>query len=190
MKRTINRNFNLLLVAISIAFGLYIIEIYDWLVMYEILMSIPLIIIIIGSLVLFVITIIKINRLKERPNTLLIFLFLIIIICWSTIYAKRNGFFWNKFIVASFIDDFSRTDITMYSNGKYIIFENWLFGEQRYEGSYKMKGDTIVFKKMPVTDNDFISKEMIIDRKYNRIYFRKDANGNYDESFYYFQIDN
>jgi hypothetical protein len=190
MKTTIRRNFNFLLLAVIVAFGLYIIEIFDLIAMYEIFISIPLSIIILGSLVLFVITIIEIYKLKRLPNTLSILLFLIIILCWSTIYVKRNGFFWHKFIVASFIDDFSRTDITMYSNGKYIIFDNWLFGEQRYEGNYKMKGDTIVFKKIPVTDNNFISKEIILDRMNNRIYFRKDENGNYDKSFYYFQIDN
>lgn len=186
---TLQKEFNILLLALSIAFGLYIIEIKDWLVMYEIFIDIPLFLILLGAFGLLVITIIGIFKSKQLPKTLSIIFFLTITMSFSTIYARRNGLIWNKNIEASFLDDFSRTDITLYDNGKYIIFNNWMFGEMRFEGKYKLLGDTIIFEKMPVTDNDFISKEIIIDRKSKRIYFRKDKDGNYEKSFYYFQIE-
>ena len=98
--------------------------------------------------------------------------------------------FWGKKIIESaFLDDRSRMDLELYENGKYLIYSNWFFGENRFEGNYKLNGDTIIFAKTPVTDNDFIEQKIVIDRSEKKIYFRKGINESYDKSFYYFQID-
>ena len=103
-------------------------------------------------------------------------------------YLYRNGFFWGKKIIeATFLDDRSRMDLTLFENGNYLINSNWLFGEESFTGTYKMKNDTIEFINYPVTDNDFIAKKNIIYR--DKIYFRQDNSGHYDTTFYYFQID-
>ncbi|NEU08627.1 hypothetical protein GZH53_09920 [Flavihumibacter sp. R14] len=116
-------------------------------------------------------------------------IFTAFLIAFTTTYGERNGMLWGKEIIDSaFIDDRSRMDLTLYENGKFLIYSNWLFGEDRFEGTYKLNGDTIIFDKFPVTDNDFIGQKIIIDRTERKIYFRKGKDGNYDKSFYYFQI--
>ena len=100
----------------------------------------------------------------------------------------RNGGFWgNKIIEGVFIDDRSRMDLTCFENGHYIIYSNWLFGAETFTGKYSLHGDTIEFNTYPVVDNDFVSKKIIW--KGNKIYFTQDKSGNYDTTFYYFQID-
>lgn len=106
------------------------------------------------------------------------------------LFGYRSGWFWgNRILNAAFIDERSRMDLELYQNGKFIIASNWFFGEERFEGTYKISSDTIIFDKYPVVDNDFIAKEIIINRPAKKVYFRKDADGKYDTSFYYFQID-
>ena len=102
-------------------------------------------------------------------------------------YGYKNGFFWGKKIIeAAFLDDRSRMDLTLFENGRYLIKSNWLFGEETFTGKYQMKGDTIEFEKYPVIENDAVAKRII--RKNNKIYFNLNNSGNYDTTFYYFQI--
>ncbi|MEI7508035.1 MAG: hypothetical protein WCJ62_01055 [Flavobacterium sp.] len=112
------------------------------------------------------------------------------IISFTLIYNYRNGaFFGTKYLTGTFLDERSRMDIILYKNGKYIIFSNWLFGEDRFEGNYKVDNDTILFEKYPIIDNDFISQKIVINKVEKKIYFRKNKNGNYNKDFYYFKIE-
>ena len=90
---------------------------------------------------------------------------------------------------AAFLDDRSRIDLALYKSGDYIIFSNWMFGEERFQGTYQIVNDTIIFNDHPVVDNDFVARKILIDKEKKRIYFTKDKNGNYKKDFYYFQID-
>jgi hypothetical protein len=187
---TLQRNFNFSILSIAVSLGLYVIEIFDWALTYEIFIDIPLILTICSSLVFFVLAIIEAKKSNQLPSIPSILIFAFLLAVSVSIYGNRNGIFWGeKIIDAAFLDDRSRMDLELYENGKYLIYSNWLFGENRFEGNYKLNGDTIVFTKTPVTDNDFIEQKIIIDRSARKIYFRKDNEGNYDKSFYYFQID-
>ncbi len=187
--RKIQKFSNYLITFLGVSLVLYIVEINDWILSYEIFIDLLFIPIIISFIVFFILTIIELNKSRQAPSIISISIFAVFLITFVFLYGYRNGLFFGKKIIdSSFLDDRSRMDLKLYENGKYIIFSNWLFGENRFEGNYKLNGDTIVFNKTPVTDNDFISKKIIINRKENRIYFRKKKDGNYDKSFYYFQI--
>jgi hypothetical protein len=188
--KNMHKHFKLLLLLLAISFTSYIIVILDLLLLYEIFIDIILVLTLWGAIGLLAVTINEIFKYKQLPKTLLSITFIILSGSYILTYEIRNGAFAGpKYLDAAFLDDRSRMDLTLYENGKFVIYSNWLFGEDRYDGIYHLKGDTIVFDKYPVLDNDFISKEILINRTENKIYFRKNKDGIYDESFYYFQID-
>lgn len=186
----IDRRFNTLLLTSSISLGLYVISISDWLLPYEFFIDLLLIVTLVGSMALLVSIIIESVNLRHFPKAVTTLAFVLVATTFVLLYGYRNGWFWGRSIIdGAFIDDRSRMDLELYQNGRFMIYSNWLFGEERYEGTYKLKGDTIIFDKYPVRENDFIAKEIIIDRPEKKIYFKKDTAGNYEKSFYYFQID-
>jgi hypothetical protein len=179
----------ILLILLGGSYVLYLVEINDLLLMYEIFIDIPLILLLGGSIVVFVKLLILATKQKRLPNKFIVLGTLVIIILFLLTYGVRNGaFYGEKIIDSAFLDDRSRIDLTLYENGKYIIFSNWLFGEERFQGTYKIKGDTIYFDNYPLKNN-FIAKKIVINKKEKKIYFKKNKNGKYDRSFYYFQID-
>ena len=192
MQPTINiqKKFNFLILLLAVSFVLYIVEIFDWALPYEIFTSITLALIYFGAIGSFVLTIIEATKHKQLPSKLSISIFMIFLMAYVIIYGNRNGLFWGKKIIESvFIDERSRLDLDLYENGKFLIYSNWLFGESRLEGTYKLVGDTIIFDKPPVTNKNFIAQRIIIDRTAEKIYFMKGNDGSYDKSFYYFKID-
>jgi len=185
-----HKYFNYLLLSTFIFFCFYIIEITDVLISYEIFIDILLIPIFISIAVFFVLTILQSIKEKKLPKRLQLLIVLSLICSFTLLYKYRNGaFFGTKYLAGSFLDERSRIDIFLYKNGKYIIFSNWLFGEVRFEGNYKVKNDTISFEKFPVIENDFISQKVIINKAEKKIYFRKNKDGNYNKDFYYFKIE-
>lgn len=104
-----------------------------------------------------------------------------------TEYFRRKDFSGEKKLEAAFIDDRSRMDLTLFKNGKYLIKSNWLFGMEEFKGDYILNKDTIEFKKYPLVENDLLAKKIIM--KKDKIFFRRNKNGEYDTTFYYFQID-
>jgi len=179
----------ILLILLGGSYVLYLVEINDLLLMYEIFIDIPLILLLGGSIVVFVKLLILATKQKRLPNKFIVLGTLVIIILFLLTYGVRNGaFYGEKIIDSAFLDDRSRIDLTLYENGKYTIFSNWLFGEERFQGTYKIKGDTIYFDNYPLKNN-FIAKKIVINKKEKKIYFKKNKNGKYDRSFYYFQID-
>jgi hypothetical protein len=183
------KHFIFLLLLLAISFSAYIVVISDVYLTYEIFVDIVLVLTLWGAFGLLVTIIIEIYKLKQLPNTILSIIFIVLTYAYAFTYATRNGILAGpKYLEAVFLDDRSRIDLALYENGKYIIYSNWLFGESRYDGTHHLKADTIVFDKYPLVDNDFISKEILINRNEKKVYFRKEKNGIYDMSFYYFQI--
>jgi hypothetical protein len=187
--KELNRKVLFLLLGTTVSLILYIIVIKEWFVIYEIFFDIPLFLMSIGSFGLLLIIIIEVFKKKVLPQIFLMIAFIIVASIYFAIYSHRNGLFWGKRLDAAFIDDRSRMDLILFNNDRYIIYSNWLFGEERFEGKYKIKGDTLIFQTSPVIDNDFINEKAIINYKEKKIYFHKDKDGNYDRDFYYFQID-
>lgn len=174
---------------LTLSYALYLVEISDILQFYEIFIFLPIAITLIWSTGLVILIIIKIRETKQQPNLLPVLLTMVIILGYSLHFGSRNGLFdGEKVLDGAFLDDRSRMDLTLYSNGKYTIYSNWLFGGERFEGRYELKGDTIIFKNYPVVDTDFVAQKIIIDKEGGRIYFRKLSDGAYDKDFYFFQI--
>jgi|GEM_PF-3414473 len=187
----INPKHTLSLSALSmlLSFCFYTIEINDWLLPYELILDLLLLSSAIAALGLLSLTIIKTVKIRKLPPLIPLLFFLGVLSIYFFTYGNRNGFFWGKQILnAAFIDDRSRIDLELYENGSYFIYYNWLFAEKRFEGTYQLNQDTIIFHKPKVIDNEFISQKIVIDSSNKRIYFKKDHHGNYDKSFYFFQI--
>lgn len=184
-----DKQFKVLVILSFISFLLYLIEISDIILMYEIFISILLTFTLLGGAGLLLIVIIDIIRFKIWPKKMAMYIFfLLIVLPFILIYAKRNGVFSGpEYLQATFIGERERMDLTLYKNGNYTIFHNWLFGEVRLEGTYYQRGDTITFYNWFV--EDIISKkQVVIDNSKNKIFFDQDSTGKYDESYYYFEI--
>jgi len=188
--KEIQNKSNTLLLTSSISLGLYLILIFDLLAAYEIFIVLLLIPMFLISITFLILLIGKSLGYRLMPKAITTVALASVAITSVLLFGYRSGWFWgNRILNAAFIDDRSRMDLELYQNGKFIIASNWLFGEERFEGTFKISRDTIIFDKYPVVDNDFTAKEIIINRPAKKIYFRKDADGKYDTSFYYFQID-
>ncbi|WP_143961319.1 hypothetical protein [Litoribacter populi] len=170
------------------ALGLYLVVIQDWLGAFSFLIYLPLAFLSIGAVALFIMLIVTGFKEVKLPDFKLLSILFISGGLFLGIYGVRIGLFWNKTLEAVFIDERSRMDLMLFENGTYIIFANWLLGEERFGGRYEIRGDTLHFKKSPVTDNNFINTESIIDYKAGKIYFRKGKDGEYDTTYYYFKI--
>ncbi len=154
-----HKHFRLLLLLVAVSFSAYLVDISDLFLSYEIFIDIIVVFTLWGSVGLLVVTVIEVFKQRQLPKTILSIALIIMTSCYILTFALRNGAFAGpKYIDAAFLDDRSRMDLTLYENGKFVIYSNWLFGEERYEGEYHLKGDTIIFDNYPVVDNDFISK--------------------------------
>jgi len=175
--------------SILLSYCFYLLEINDWLLDYEIGLDLLLVFSFIAAIGFLSLYIVKAAMSRRLPSPFSLIFFLSMLSIYIFTYGNRNGFFWGKQILnAAFIDDRSRIDLELYENGKYFIYHNWLFAEKRFEGTYQFNQDTITFYNAKVIDNEFISQKIVVDNNNNRIYFKKDTDGNYDKSFYYFQI--
>ncbi|MCJ8165405.1 hypothetical protein MKJ04_11175 [Pontibacter sp. E15-1] len=188
--QSIEKDSKLLLLILSISYALYIVVAYDFITIYEIFVDLALFATLIGSIVYIFKVVIALAKTKHLPKKSTTLVTCAIAFCYLLTFGNRNGMFeGGKILDAAFLDDRSRMDLALYENGTYIIFSNWMFGEERFEGKYSLEGDTIKFLTTPVIDTDFIAQEAIIDRKEKKIYFRKNLDGSYMKDFYYFQID-
>jgi len=186
----LQKYFNISILFFAISFAFYIIDIYDWFLDSEIFIDLASLLTASGFLLFLIFTIIQIKKTHHLPSKLSILILIMLLTGSVGIYGSRNGMFWGKKIISSrFQDDMSGMDLDLYENGKYTIYSNWMLGENRFEGNYILNGDTIIFTRTPVVENDFIEQKIVIDRLAKKIYFRKEQDGSYDKSFYYFQID-
>ena len=184
----INRIWSRLVVSTILTTLLYFILSYDLFSAYDIFLFIFFIVCVIETISFFIKAIKICIYSKIFPSKWLLITFLFFSISIPLNYCYRNGLFWGKKVIeAAFLDDRSRMDLTLFENGHFLINSSWLFGDETFTGKYLLHGDTIEFTKYPVIINDLIEKKIV--RKNNRIYFRKDNVGNYDTTFYYFQID-
>jgi hypothetical protein len=84
-----------------------------------------------------------------------------------------------KVLTAILKDDQCSHHLIFRKNGS---VENTLYGmfgyKQVYTGSYIMKGDTIIFTKVPY-DNDFIPDTLLRDDKQSALFMDKDSTGHF-----------
>lgn len=172
-----------------VSLGLYLVLISDWVLAYELLVGLFLIITAFASILLLVFFLVESIKYRQLPSNSSVFIFILILITYAVIYGYRNGFFWGeKIVTAVFIDDRNRVELELFKNGKFLIYSNWFFGEERFEGIYKLHGDTVVFSNDPMGGNNFISQKILMNTYEKKIYFQRKNDGSYDKSFYYFQM--
>ena len=125
--------------------------------------------------------------MNRKPSTIILFLAVLSLVL-GVIFLHQQGLFYGKKLIdATFLDDHSRMDLALYSDGHYIIDSGWMFGSKQYSGTYRQVEESIIFDEYPVVDNDFIAKTII--RRGNKIYFFRDEQGQFrDTTFYYFKI--
>lgn len=145
-----------------------------------------------GSLLALVVTsslaVSECISVKKLPSNRIIFSILPAILVTGCLYSYKQGVFYGKKLIdATFHDERSGMTLALYSTGHYIINSDWMFGSENFSGTYRTLGDSIIFNKFPVVDNDFVAQ--IIVKRGNRIYFNKDKYGDYkDTTYYYFKI--
>lgn len=181
--RTINFIWAKLIISITLTTLLSFLLSYDFFPTYQIFLFLLFSI----SIISLIMTIGSWISIRKFPPKWLFFICTILVISMPLNYYYRNGGFWGKKIIeAAFLDDRSRIDLTLFENGHFLINSNWLLGDETFTGTYQLHGDTIEFDKFPVVNTDLISKKIIISG--TKIYFAKNKLGNYDTTFYYFQI--
>ncbi len=179
---------NIILLATPIVILSYIIDEYDLIIDYELLVSFIWVLGAVGIVGLILASIVISIEKKDRPSRWKILIICFYIILSSVIYFSSNGGFWVvKLIDATFLDDRSRLHLRLYENGNYILISDYMFGTERYTGIYIMNNDTIVLNDNPLVKNKFMSKKII--KANDKIYFLLKPNGKYDKDFYYFEID-
>jgi hypothetical protein len=125
--------------------------------------------------------------MKKLPSALIVFMVVIALVAGALILHQQGFFYGKKLLDATFLDERSRMDLALYSDGHYIIDSGWMFGSDRYSGTYRQDKESITFDEYPVVDNDFVAKT--ISKRGNKIYFFRDEQGQLkDTSFYYFRI--
>lgn len=116
---------------------------------------------------------IKQNKIKIISHLLLLIAILIINLLQSELVKPK------RILTATLKDDLFRYTLIFRENGN---CENEVYGvfgfHETIKGKYKLNGDTILFIKKPY-DNNFIPDTLLIDKKANAIFIKKDAKGNF-----------
>src|SRR5690606_29344023 len=102
-------------------------------------------------------------------------IFIIIILNLMNSYVFKS----KKILSATLKDDHYYYNLVFRENGEVENNINGMFGySEQITGKYKIKGDTIIFTKVPY-DNDFIPDTLLIDKVQNAIFMYKDKNGKF-----------
>lgn len=84
-----------------------------------------------------------------------------------------------KVLSGTLKDDLFHYTLTLRENGTCENQVNGFMGfQEKFNGTYKMKGDTIIFTVVPY-DNDFIPDTILLDRKQKALFLTKDKNGKF-----------
>ncbi len=104
--------------------------------------------------------------------------FLFTILCFTVYHSEL--FKSNRILEATLHDDLFSYTLVFRENGK---VENHINGfmafSESIDGTYEMKGDTIIFTQRPYK-NDFISNELLIDRQANVLWMHRNQNGEFN----------
>ncbi|GGK80548.1 hypothetical protein ACD591_09970 [Rufibacter glacialis] len=183
-------NARLLLILLAVSYALYLIVALDLFMTYEIFVGLAMLLALMASVALFLTIASESGLVGIKSGGKALAASAALAASFALTFAYRNGLLWGTPVLdAAFIDDRSRMDLELYKNGKYLLLSGWMFGEERFSGTYTMEGDRVIFGEYPIAGSDFIPRELLVDKKEKRIYFSKKVDGIYDSSYYYFQID-
>lgn len=83
-------------------------------------------------------------------------------------------------VKAAMYDDLFSYHLTLRENGSCEATVIGMFGfTQKFHGAYSMKGDTIIFSKIPYDKENFIPERILLDRDQNAIFIVKDEKGDF-----------
>lgn len=116
----------------------------------------------------------KSNRIKIASHGVVV-----VGIVASAIFAS-DLFKSNRIMTATLYDDLFSYTLVLRENG---VCENEVNGfmgfSEVFNGQYAMKGDTIIFSKVPYDKKDFIPDTIVIDRKERAIFIERDTTGKF-----------
>jgi len=115
----------------------------------------------------------KKNIIKVVFHSFLITIIIIFNLMNSEVFKSK------KILSATLKDDQFYYNLVFRENGKVENNINGMFGySEQITGTYLIKGDTIIFTKVPY-DNDFIPDTLFIDKEQNALFMHKDKNGKF-----------
>jgi hypothetical protein len=137
-------------------------------------------IIIIPIVILYLITligtIIKLSKNGIKANKLIFGTHLIFIIFVFTTKLIESEIFKSKIVLSGTLkDDLYHYTLILRDDGTCENNVNGFLGfEEKYNGKYKMDGDTIIFSKKPY-DNDFLPDTLYLNKKEKAIFLNKNS---------------
>lgn len=143
--------------------------------------------IIIPLLILYLISIIEtiFSLIKRgyKSNQIKLTSHLIALMVIGALVINNTNLFKSKSVLnATLHDDLHHYTLTLRKNGNCEIDWIGMFGVSgSYEGAYKMKGDTIIFTRVPY-ENDFIPDTVYWNREEQAIFITKDDKGNFSNT--------
>ncbi|MFV0420399.1 MAG: hypothetical protein ACK5KT_16945 [Dysgonomonas sp.] len=137
-------------------------------------------------------TIISIVESGFIHNKIKIYSHSLVILFITTLYLYNSEIFKSEKILSARMKDdlFYYTLIFRKDNNCEIDIVGMFGYEDKIKGNYYIKGDTIIFTKVPY-DNNFIPDTILIDREQNTIFITRDSFGNFSKkknSSNYFEI--
>jgi hypothetical protein len=147
-----------------------------WLISYPLIVF-PLIVLYIVSIINMLIAFgkngIKHNKVKSISHGTVILAIIVMCIYNSELFKSK------RIITATLYDDLFQYTLILRANGK---CENEVYGlgfSEKFSGSYRLKGDTIIFSRVPYDNKGFIPDTILIDKKEGAIFTERDTIGNF-----------
>lgn len=148
-----------------------------YLVVYFILI-LPFLLLYISSLLETIVSTILTGFKSTKIRVYIHGFFLFIVLCFTLYHSEL--FKSTKVLSATLKDDLFSYHFIFRENG---TVENHISGflgfEEMIKGTYKIKGDTIIFTQVPYK-SDFIPEKLLIDREANAVWIHRDKNGAFD----------
>lgn len=151
---------------------------FIWLLSYPLLIF-PVIILYIVSFINTIASIsnkgIKQNRIKAISHGLVIMAMVGSYVYDSDLFKSR------RVLTATMYDDLFSYTLILRENGLCENDVNGFMGfSENFKGTYHLKGDTIIFTKVPYDTENFIPDILLIDKKEGAVFIHRDSLGNFN----------
>ncbi|MCW4470326.1 hypothetical protein OGH69_15230 [Flavobacterium sp. MFBS3-15] len=114
------------------------------------------------------------NRIKIMSHCVVVVLIVASAIFDSDLLRSK------RIMTATLYDDLFSYTLVLRQNGSCQNEVNGFMGfSEVFNGQYTIKGDTIIFSKMPYDNEDFIPDTILIDRRAGAIFIERDTTGNF-----------
>ena len=125
-------------------------------------------------------TLVSLMKSGIKKNFIKIFFHSTLILIIIVFNLINSEVFKSKKILSATLKDYQYYyNLVFRENGEVENNINGMFGySEQITGKYKIKGDTIIFTKVPY-DNNFIPDTLLIDKVQNALFMYKDKNGEF-----------